>query len=88
MLLEALVSEDVAEMTGVEEPLLTLDATDVPERLRTWLGARSGGVVLASLELLEDGRLVVETVAGLDPQFVARLQRTLAQYDDVLRRLT
>ncbi len=82
------MSEDAAEMTGVEEPLLTLDATDVPERLRAWLVARSGGVALASLELLGDGRLVVETVTGLDPQFVARLQRTLAQYDDVLRRLT
>jgi hypothetical protein len=86
--LEALVSEDAAEMTEVEDPLLALDATDVPERLRTWLVARSGGAALASLELLEDGRLVVETVTGLDPQFVARLQRTLAQYEDVLRRLT
>jgi len=82
------VGEDAAKMTDVEEPLLTLEATEAPERLRTWLGARSGGVALVSLELLEDGRLIVETVAGLDPQFVARLQRTLAQYEDVLRRLT
>ncbi len=82
------MDEDAAQMMGVEEPLLTLDPTDVPDRLRTWLGARSGGVALASLELLGDGRLVVETVTVLDPQFVARLQRTLAQYDDVLRRLT
>lgn len=80
--------EDAAKITDTEGPLLTLDAADVPDRLRTWLGTRSSSVVLVSLELLGDDRLVVETVAGLDPQFVARLQRTLAQYDDVLRRLT
>lgn len=80
--------EDAAKMKDVGEALLTLPPGDVPDQLRTWLQARSGAGVLASLDLREDGRLVVETVAGIEPQFVARLQRTMAQYDDVLRRLT
>jgi hypothetical protein len=68
--------------------LVTVASADVPNELRVLLASFTATTVLASLELLPDGRLVVQVVPDVDAQVVARLRRTLAQYDDVLRRLT
>ncbi len=70
------------------ETVLSLPAEFVPDDLRTWLMGLSDRAMVASLELLEDGRLVIQVLPDLDPQFVARVRRTMAQYDDVLKRLT
>lgn len=68
--------------------IISLPAEEVPEPLREWLRLLSDQAALASLELLPDGHLVVQAVPEVDPRIVARIRRTMAQYDDVLRRLT
>ena len=70
------------------ETVLSLPAEFVPDDLRTWLMGLGDRAMVASLELLEDGRLVIQVLPDLDPRFVARVRRTMAQYDDVLKRLT
>jgi hypothetical protein len=70
------------------ESLLTLRQADVPDALRTWLEAMGASVLLVSLELLDDGRLVIQGVPDVDPSLVARVRRTMAQHEDVLRRLS
>jgi hypothetical protein len=68
--------------------LITLPAGDVPETVRSWLAELGGIAQLASLELLEDGRLVIQVLPDVDPSLVARVTRTMAQHEDVLRRLS
>jgi hypothetical protein len=68
--------------------LLSLPPEDVPGPLRDWLLLLSDHTALASLELLADGRLVIQALPGVDPRLVARIRLTIAQYEDVLRRLT
>ena len=70
------------------DTLLMLNSEDIPEALRTWLTAVASHAVFASLELLPDGRLVIQALPGVDPLLVARVRRLMAQHDDVLRRLT
>ena len=70
------------------ETLLSLPAESVPDELRAWLVSFSDGAMLGSLELLEDGSLVIQVLPDVDPRLVARVRRTIAQHDDVLRRLT
>ena len=70
------------------ETLLSLPAESVPDELGAWLASFGDRAVLASLELLEDGRLVIQLLPDVDPRLVARVRRTIAQHDDVLRRLT
>ncbi len=71
-----------------QETILTLAREAVPPELAALLRELAQPATLASLELLADGRLVVQVVPGVDPQFVARIRLILAQYEDVLRRLT
>ena len=68
--------------------LLALAADEVPERLRNLLDESASRAQLASLELTDDGRVVVQLLPGVDPLLVARVRKTLAQYEDVLRRLS
>lgn len=70
------------------ETLLTLPAGDVPGALRSWLAQMGSTALLASLELLEDGRLMIQGLPDIDPSLVARVTRTMAQHEDVLRRLS
>ena len=65
---------------------LTLDAEAVPPELAAWLDQQSA--LLASLERLPDGRVVLQALPDIDPAFVARIRKILAQHADVLRRLT
>jgi hypothetical protein len=65
-----------------------LPAEAVPDMLRFWLMEMGGGALLASLELLPDGRLVIQGLPDVDPSLVARVRRTMAQHEDVLRRLS
>ena len=41
-----------------------------------------------SIELLPDGRLVIQALPGIDPQLVSRVRQMIAQHEDVLRRLS
>ena len=75
-------------MPDEPETLLSLPPEEVPGSLRDWLLLLSDQALLASLELLPDGRLVIQAVPGVDPRLVARIRLTIAQYEDVLRRLT
>ncbi len=75
-------------MPDEQEHVLTLPADAVPDQVRDWFVTLDRTAVLASLELLPDGRLVIQTLPGVDPRFVARVRQILAQYADVLRRLT
>lgn len=66
---------------------IVLAATDVPAALREWLASAGSIAILASLEVLEDGRVVMQALPEVDPRLVARVRRTMAQHEDVLRRL-
>ncbi len=68
--------------------VLTLAADAVPPALAAWIAAQAQPALLVSIERLSDGRLVLQTVPDVDPAFVARLRKILAQHADVLRRLT
>ena len=70
------------------ETLLSLPAESVPDELRAWLASFGDRAMLGSVELLEDGSLVIQVLPDVDPRLVARVRRTIAQHDDVLRRLT
>ena len=75
-------------MSEEPETLLVLAREDVPAALRDWLRSLGDDAVLASMEVMADGRLVLQSLPGVDPRLVARLLRTMAQHEDVLRRLT
>ena len=75
-------------MPDLNEMLITLPVDAVPEALRSWLMEASGGALLVSLELRPDGRVEIQALPDVDPTLVARLRRTMAQYEDVLRRLS
>ncbi len=64
-----------------------LAAADVPASLREWLQSGGDVAVLASLEVLPDGSIVMRALPEVDPRLVARVRRTMAQHEDVLRRL-
>ncbi len=70
------------------DTLLALPAEVVPEELRAWLTSIAKDALLASLELLPDGRLVIQVLPDVDPRLVASVRRIMAQHEDVLRRLT
>ena len=70
------------------DTLLALPAEVVPEELRSWLTSIAKDALLASLELLPDGRLVIQVLPDVDPRLVASVRRIMAQHEDVLRRLT
>ena len=67
---------------------LVIPAGAVPEQVRAMLEALAEPALLASLELLDDGRLVIQVLPGVDPRFVARVRVMMAQHEDVLRRLS
>ena len=75
-------------MTEEVETLLSLPAESLPHELRGWLLQLPDHAVLASLELLPDGHLVIQALPDVDPRLVARIRRLMAQHEDVLRRLT
>lgn len=68
--------------------VLTLQAADVPPALADLLAASGDGALVASVERLPDGRVVVQALPDVDPTLVARIRKILAQHADVLRRLT
>lgn len=68
--------------------LLTLPAESVPAELMAWFETHTTPALLASLERLPDGRVVLQALPGVDPSLVARIRKIMAQHADVLRRLT
>ncbi len=68
--------------------LLTFPADAVPPVLAEWLQAQGSTAVLISVELLPDGRLVLQALPDVDPRLVAQVRRIMGQHADVLRRLT
>jgi hypothetical protein len=68
--------------------IFTLAADTAPPELTAWIDGQEQPALLVSVERLTDGRVVFQTMPGVDPAFVARLRKILAQHADVLRRLT
>ena len=85
---EDLVPRDAPVEPDNVDTLLVLQAGVVPDVLRSWLESLGRTATLASLELLADGQLVIQVLPDVDPLLIARVRRTIAQYEDVLRRLT
>jgi hypothetical protein len=75
-------------MNDTAPDTLLLPAADVPPALDGWLAAHPAAVMLVSVERLPDGQLVLQSLPGIDPALVAHLRKIMAQYADVLRRLT
>lgn len=69
------------------EEEFVLNPGEVPASLREWLVSGGDAALLASLELLPDGSVVFRALPEVDPRLVARVRRTMAQHEDVLRRL-
>lgn len=68
--------------------LVTLPADSLPPELLAWFEESRSAALLASLERLPDGRIVVQALPGIDPTLVARVRKMMAEHADVLRRLT
>lgn len=68
--------------------IVVVEVEAVPAAVREWLQQLGQEAILASLEVLADGRLALQTIPGVDPRLVARVRRTIGQYEDVLRRLS
>ncbi len=75
-------------MSEMSTTLITLAPDAVPEALRAWLQEAGNRALLASLELMDDGSLAILGLPEVDPSLVARVSRTMAQHEDVLRRLS
>lgn len=67
--------------------LLTLPAEELPPALLAWFELAESSALLASLERLPDGRVVLQALPGVDPTLVAHIRKVMAEYADVLRRL-
>ena len=68
---------------------LLLHDHELPEPLRQWLNAADAPPDrVVSIERLRDGRVLLRSLPGIEPAFVARLQVTLAQYREALMNLT
>ncbi len=65
-----------------------LSAEQVPPELADWVETHGDGLLLVSLDRLDDGRLVLQALPEVDPRLVARVRKIMAQHADVLRRLT
>ena len=71
-----------------QSSILTLPSDDVPAALADLLAAHQSEALLVSIERLADGRLVLQALPEVDPRLVAQVRKVMAQYADVLRRLT
>lgn len=67
---------------------LLLPVENVPPALAAWLDQHGTAALVVSIERRPDGQLALQATPDLDPATVARIRKTLAQYADVLRRLT
>lgn len=68
--------------------MVVLESSDVPLAVDEWLTAHDNRPLLLSAERLADGKVVLQSLPDVDPTLVARIRKVLAQYADVLRRLT
>jgi hypothetical protein len=75
-------------MDHIVTDVLVLEPGDVPAPLTEWLATHDDKPVLLSLERLESGQVVLQSLPDVDPTLVARIRKVLAQHADVLRRLT
>ncbi|PLS79272.1 MAG: hypothetical protein CYG59_13920 [Chloroflexi bacterium] len=83
-------AQSLLQSTTMERTLpdvLVLPANDVPPTLSAWLHERGANALLVSVEQMDDGRLVLQSLPDVDPTLVARIRKMLAEHADVLRRL-
>ncbi len=70
------------------EAFLLMPADGLPTELVAWLEAQTAGPLLVAFDRLPNGDWALQALPDVDPTMVARVRRILAQYADVLRRLT
>lgn len=63
-----------------------LSTAELPEAMRTWLDGQTA--VVFSVERLDDRRVLVRCLPGVDPSVIARVRVTLAKYREALMNLT
>ena len=66
---------------------LTLHPDRVPAELAAWLRATNQTTVLVAIEIDADGYVSLQALPDVDPQLVPRVRKTMAQYEETLRRL-
>lgn len=67
---------------------LIIPSEEVPEIVRTWLKERGTTAVLAAIEEMPDGNLLIRDIPDIDPAFVMRVRETFAKYRESLMNLT
>jgi|GEM_PF-1582636 hypothetical protein len=67
---------------------LIIPSEEVPEIVRAWLKERGTTAVLAAIEEMPDGNLLVRDIPDIDPAFVMRVRETFAKYRESLMNLT
>ncbi len=66
---------------------LTLHPDRVPAELLAWLRETEQTTLLVAIELDADGYVSLQALPDVDPQLVPRVRKTMAQYEETLRRL-
>ncbi|MBA3469655.1 MAG: hypothetical protein H0T53_08420 [Herpetosiphonaceae bacterium] len=66
---------------------LTLHPARVPAELLAWLRETEQTTLLVAIELDADGYVSLQALPDVDPQLVPRVRKTMAQYEETLRRL-
>jgi hypothetical protein len=66
---------------------LTLNPDRVPAELLAWLREAEQTTLLMAIEIDADGYVSLQALPDVDPQLVPRVRKTMAQYEETLRRL-
>lgn len=66
---------------------LTLSPEQVPAELLNWLREAEQQTLLVAVEIDADGYVSLQALPEVDPQLVPRVRKTMAQYEETLRRL-
>jgi hypothetical protein len=66
---------------------LTLHPDRIPAELTDWLRRTEQTTVLVAIEIDAEGYVSLQALPDVDPQLVPRVRKTMAQYEETLRRL-
>lgn len=67
---------------------LIIPSEEIPEIVRAWLQERGTNAILAAIEQMPDGNLLVRDIPDIDPALVMRVRETFAKYRESLMNLT
>jgi hypothetical protein len=66
---------------------LTLNPDRIPAELLAWLRETEQPTLLVAIEIDAEGYVSLQALPDVDPQLVPRVRKTMAQYEETLRRL-